>query len=192
MFPIDLPQDDTRRFELSFEVGWLGVGDSELEMLSWSDPLTTIGARAGYRLTPRVAIVLDYQHTHDSMGYFTPSGEFTSSFGMDRMGLGAKGDLRVGSWFRPYAVVEGVLSTATARFDDDPEHDDNATQMKASGLSGGVYAAVGTEYRINLGPLALAPYIELGYGFTAPTKFGELGQASLQGVSGQAGWGIRF
>jgi hypothetical protein len=187
-----IPLDDSRIAEVAFEVGWAGLGDDAIELFSYSDPIRTLGARAGFRPHPRIAIVLDYQHSQDEMGFTTPSGGFNTSIDINRFGLGVKGDIRVGSWFRPYGIVEGLGVSTTARLDDDPEHDDNVTQLKEGGLSGGVYGALGAEFLISLGSLALAPYLELGYGYVAPTSFGNLGKAAFWGFSGQAGWGVRF
>ena len=189
------------KLELSIQGGWTAANDPRYDILSSADVLGGLGLRAGVRVHPRVAVVLDWQrggsllwnYNGSSSDYYGNSG-FNSSFTVDQIGVGVLGDLKVGSWFRPYATVQGVLGVESLRLDDDPDHDDNSTQVHETGVGGGVYGAVGVEFRIPLGKsgLALAPYTEWGGSYLSDAKLGQVGAVSFGGFAGRAGIGLRF
>jgi hypothetical protein len=189
------------KLELSFQTGWTAANDPRYDLLSDADVLGSLGLRAGVRVHPRVAVVLDWQHGGSMMEIYSyedddGNGEssFNSAFSVDQIGIGVLGDLKVGSWFRPYATVQGVLAVESLRLDDDPDHDDNSTQVRETGVGGGAYGALGVEFRIRLGKsgLVLAPYTELGGSYLSGAKLGQIGAVSFGGFAGRAGIGLRF
>ncbi|HND34143.1 MAG TPA: hypothetical protein PKY30_02420 [Myxococcota bacterium] len=188
------------KLELSFQGGWTAANDPRYEVLSSSNVLGSIGLRAGVRVHPRLAVVLDWQHGGSLLQVDSDEDDirldssFNSAFTVDQIGVGVLGDLKVGSWFRPYATVQGVLAVESLRLDDDPDHDDNSTQVHETGVGGGVYGALGVEFRIPLGKsgLALAPYTEWGGSYLSDAKLGQVGAVSFGGFAGRAGIGLRF
>lgn len=183
------------RLEADFELGTIAAPDATFDAFSEADSLSTLGLRVGYRVMPRLTVLLDWQHGSRELRTWLPTdGEFVAAFSGDQIGLGAKGDLRVNPWFYPYVTAQGVLLVAGTRLDDDLDHNDNLSQTQANGVGGGIYSAVGMEFRIPMGstPAMLAPYAEGGYGYLAPANLGEAGAIGFSGFTGRLGLGVRL
>ncbi|MFZ5477843.1 MAG: hypothetical protein ACOZNI_13800 [Myxococcota bacterium] len=195
--------------EISVELGWIGAHDRAWDVFSRGDSYGTVGLRVGKEVHDRVAIVAGWQHgtvgadvesddDGDDYDYDTgdtglSSGSFRAAFYGNQLTLGAKADVELLPWLHPYATVQGVGVVAVVRFDDDLDDDENATQVQRTGFSGGLLAAGGVDFPIRVkGDVAIAPYLELGYGFVAPIRFDELGEVGFGGFAGRTGVGVRF
>lgn len=187
--------------EIDVEAGWVGSPDPALSVYSDSPLLGSVGLRAGYALTERLAVIGGWQrgrvghelYAADSTGE-DDGGSLRAGLTTDQITLGLKGDVRIAKWLYPYATAQGDLAVLTARFDDDAEVDDNPGQVKGTGVTGGFALAAGVEFPIGLGDLgiAVAPYTEFGYTWLAPTALGDFGELAIRGFSGRAGVGLRF
>lgn len=193
--------------EVDLEVGWLGTGDTSFNRVSDSDLLPTYGLRVGLKVHDRIAVIGGWQHGQtgvtvssggdESYYYYDGDGggsSFRSAFYGDLLTVGAKGDVRVNDYFYPYLTAQGAIQLGTVRIDDDPDNDQNLGQLKQSGATGGFVAAVGAEVPVQLGQsgIALAPYLELGYGWLAPMGLSSLGSLRMGGFTGRTGFGVRF
>lgn len=186
--------------EIDAEAGWVGSPDPALDVYSSSPLLGTAGLRVGFPVpkTERLAIIAGWQRGRTGQSIYVESGpsggELRSGLTTDQVTLGLKGDVRLASWLYPYATAQGDLAILTARFDDDPEEDDNPGQIKATGVTGGFALAAGVEFPIPLGQLgvSVAPYSEFGYTWLAPATLGDFGDLALRGFSGRVGVGLRF
>ena len=196
--------------EIDVEAGWLNAPDSGWSRFSERPSLMTIGVRGGFALTDRLALVAGWQHGGDGVSVTTDGYEydydydydygddtsgstFTSAFTGEQFTLGAKVDIEPFPWFRPYVAAQGALLVATARFDEDLSTDDNVTQRRETGLTGGFVASLGLEFPIAVvDGLAIAPYAEGGYAWYAPVALSDVGSLSFHGFSGRAGVGLRF
>jgi hypothetical protein len=189
--------------EVDLEVGLLGSGDPTFDRVSEGDVLATYGLRVGVKLHQNVAAIAGWQHGQtgsqlSTYGDTDYDGSGTTSlraayFG-DVFTLGAKGDIRVNEWFYPYVTVQGALERGLVRVDDDASTDENIGQVKQAGVTGGFVAAVGAESPVALGDggVAIAPYVEVGYGWLAPLQLGDMGSLKLGGVAARVGLGVRF
>lgn len=192
--------------ELDVEAGWLHSPDQAWDTFSESELYGTLGLRIGYAFHPRLAAIVGWQHGNtgaelgagddDEYDALTASypNPLTAAFYGDQVTAGIKGDVQLAEWFHPYATLQAAAMHGVARFDDDPDRDDNLTQVQGGGWTGGGLVAAGAEFPIPLGNsgLSLAPYTELGYGLYAPLKLGDFGSVDLRGFTGRAGIGLRF
>ena len=154
----------------------------------------------------RVAIIAGWQHSQtggdistgsDESYYYYDGGSssrFRAAYIGDLISVGAKADLRVNDYFYPYLTAQGAIQLGTVRLDDNADNDQNLGQVQQSGATGGFLAALGAEVPVQLGTsgIAVAPYLELGYGWFAPMGLEELGSLKLGGFSGRTGFGVRF
>lgn len=110
------------------------------------------------------------------------------------LGLGLQGDLAFGQVFGIYAKAEGVGLLNYVRMDDDPDVDDNATQVSGAGVTGGAELAAGVQFHIPLGHTgtALTLRTDAGYLWTAPGQVGEFGQLQFAGFTIGGGAGVSF
>ena len=192
--------------ELDVEAGWLHSPDQGWNTFSESDVYGTLGVRVGVAFHPRLTAIVGWQHGktgavlgsdgYDEEGYYqeNAAAELTAAFFGDQLTAGVKGDIEVAPWFHPYAALQAAGMHGVARFDDDPERDDNITQVQGGGFTGGGIATIGFDFPITLGNsgLALTPYTEFGYGIYAPLTLGDFGSVDLRGFAGRAGIGLRF
>ena len=195
--------------EISFELGSFGAHDPNWELFSNDEQLVTWGFRGGYAITPNLAVIATWQHgawgggldIYGESSYYDDDDEYyyedTSlnlAFTANQFGVGPKYDVELFSWLRPYATAQFIAFLGTVRMDEDEDHDDNINQYKTSGFSPAGMAALGIDF-IPVRPRrtgSLATYLEMGYGYAAPMKLGDLGQLSFNGFALRWGVGARF
>lgn len=180
--------------ELSLELGGFGTMDERFDMFRQSPMVGTLGLRGAVALHDNVAIVLGVHHgawgssvevdgegsEYDDEDYYyyysyedEGDADFQAAYRGNQVLVGPKVDVRIVDAFRPYATVQAALFTGTVRLDDDPDHDDNENQLKATALQPGGVAALGFDL-VPLRPrqpLRFGTHLELGYGLTAATGF---------------------
>ena len=184
--------------ELSFEVGSLAARDPAWDTFSGTNAMVTLGLRGGYRVHDRVAVIASYHHTRTGSDlYGDASGDLFSraAFFGNEFSLGAKADLSVKDFMLPYVTLSGVLLYSDVRFDDDPDDNDNAGQVKETALAGGARGMGGLEFRIprwNPPGITAGAYFELGYTYLSPLSFGDLGDMDLGGFTVRGGIGLRY
>lgn len=193
--------------ELSFEVGWLGTRDPSYDLFADGRTLASVGLRGGYAVHPNVAIIAGWQHAStgatvevpgvenyaDDEEYYEYGTTFETALYTDQLSVGSKADVKVFKWLHPYVTAQIVGMRGLARLDDDNNDDENLTQVQRAGLTGGFLGAGGLDFLIKVrGTFAIAPYVELGYGWMAPMAFKDLGTLQFSGFAGRAGVGVRF
>lgn len=187
--------------ELSFEIGWIGANDPAWDLYSSGDTLTSLGLRAGYAIHPNVAIIAGWQHavhgstvyasSADSDGYSETA--FRAAMYTDQITVGSKADVKVFKWLHPYVTAQIVGMRGLTRLDDDASDDENLSQVQRAGLTGGFVASGGLDFIIKVrGKVAIAPYVEFGYGWLAPMVLKDLGSIQFSGFAGRTGVGVRF
>ncbi len=207
-------REPERPFEVSLLAGVQNAPDPRFGMISPADVLSGLGARAAWSPHPNVAVVLDWQADRSLLTLYTgedtyydytdtdtdtgsgdgSSGDINIAFSVHQIGLGARGQIRLGRFFEPYAIAQGLLLADRVRLDDDPDHDDNLTQQTHGGVGFGAYGALGAAFPIGgRGRMfSVAPFLELGYGHIFDHSVGSLGGLSYYGVAGRIGVGVRF
>jgi len=198
--------------EISLELGTTGHGPDDNWFLfnDNRDDLSSYGVRLGFAVHDRVAVIGGYHHgangTRIEMDGYDGSGDeyydggysegpaMAAAYYNDTFALGAKADLPVATWFRPYATVQGLGILSKVRLDDDTSTDDNPNQLQYSAFSPGAAATAGLDFRIPIkqGAWALASYLELGYHIGTKANFDELGTLSNRGMIFRWGLGTRF
>ncbi|MDP2304854.1 MAG: hypothetical protein Q8P18_02375 [Pseudomonadota bacterium] len=191
--------------ELSFEVGWIGANDPAWDLFSSGDSLASVGLRGGFAVHPNVAIIAGWQHAtngatvyfngagEEDDDYYDESGSFRAALYTDQITVGSKADVKVFKWLHPYVTAQVVGMRGLARLDDDSNDDENLTQVQRAGLTGGFLAGGGLDFIIRVrGQVAIAPYVELGYGWLAPMVLPDLGSVQFSGFAGRTGVGVRF
>lgn len=192
--------------QVSAEIGWFGAYDPNWDWFSSGYYIGTFGLRGGLKVHDRVTAIVGWHHGSSGAGVYsdydydegstvaTDFGGFHTKFVADQITLGAKADWAPIPWVQPYAAVQAVGMRGVARFDDDTNDDENATQTKRAGVTGGVLGTVGSDFPIRTGVqgLAVVPYVEVGYAWLAPMKLGDAGDLSFYGFSGRAGLGLHF
>ncbi len=194
--------------EISVEAGWLGTRDPAFDLFANGRSLGSIGLRGGFAVHPNVAIIAGWQHsTHgasvdvpgaasyddEEEDYYDYGGGFQTALYTDQISVGSKADVKVFKWLHPYVTAQVVGMRGLARLDDDNNDDENLTQVQRAGLTGGFLGAGGLDFIIKVrGTFAIAPYVELGYGWMAPMAFEDLGTLQFSGFAGRTGVGVRF
>jgi hypothetical protein len=219
-----LDMDAPPPFEVSLLAGIQNAHDPRFGTLSQAGSLSGLGVRAAWSPHPNVAVVLDWQadrslmtlyandetyYDYSSTGTDTGTGssgtgtdtgssgsggDINIAFSTHQIALGARGQLRIGRFFQPYAIAQGLILADRVRLDDDPDHDDNLTQQTHGGVGLGVYGALGAAFPIarRSRMFAVAPFLELGYGHIFDHQVGSLGELSFYGIAGRIGVGLRF
>jgi hypothetical protein len=184
--------------EISLELGTTGhAAEDNWFLFSGQDTLPGFGARLGWPVHERVAVIAGWQHgargTTVSPGD-DGAGEFAAAYYADAWSAGAKADWGICRWFRPYATVQAVGQRATVRLDDDTGEDDNPNQIQRSDFAVGGLAAGGLDFRVPFAQdrFAVASYLELGYQLLTPSDFDELGSLQNRGLAFRWGLGFRF
>lgn len=187
---------------LSLLFGTQTIQDDRFWRISYADVLLGVGARAEWSPQRNLALVLDWQAggsatelvplDSSDTGLSGPNVNVAHRF--QRVGFGARGQITLEEFMQPYVVAQGLLQIDTLRLDDDPDHDDNATQLRARGAGLGVHAAAGVAFMVetDFPRLLVVPYIEAGYGHIFEHQVGELGGLAFHGISGRLGIGARF
>ena len=209
--PVDL---DTLswKWDISAEIAWLGATDPAWNYFAEDDALVSFGLRAGYAVHPNVSLLVGWQHAAngavssapavggalvtdeaDDLAYYESSAAFRAAMYTDELSVGAKGGVTVWKWLHPYATLKVVGMRGLVRMDDDPEDDENVTQVEVAGVTGGFSTAAGFDILIPVrGRWIVSPYVELGYGLLAPMQLEDLGTVQFSGFSGRTGMGVRF
>lgn len=194
--------------EVNFDVGWLGAHDQAWNTFSDTEFLAGVGVRGGLRVHDRVAIVADFHHSWAGADNALPSvgsrvtdgyddyydeSYLTAAMWNEQLAVGAKADLEVWRWFHPYVTLQAVAVLGVARLDDDANDPENLTQIQRIGFTGGARGHLGMDFPIHATEdVAIAPYLEMGYGWLAPMYLEDLGTVQFSGFSGHAGVGVRF
>ncbi len=203
--------------EISVEAGWLGTADPAFSLFSDGAAIGSIGLRGGFKVHDHVAVIAGWQHATNGAQVSAPGGGLASGGGgdttyyygeddyyydevsfrtalyTDQITLGSKADVKVFKWLHPYVAAQVIGMRALARVDDAAGDDENLTQVQRAGVTAGAMGTLGLDFPIGSGGAwAIAPYVELGYGWLAPVRLGELGNLHLSGFTGRAGVGVRF
>lgn len=201
------------KWDVSGEVAWIGATDPAWDFFAEGDSLVSYGLRVGYAVHPNVSVLVGWQHAahgastsgpaagaellgyegDDEYAYYESEQAFWAAMYTDQVSVGAKAGATVWKWLHPYGTVQLVGMRGLVRMDDDPNDDENVTQIEVAGLTGGFAAAGGFDILIPVrGSVAIAPYVEVGYGLLAPMKLEDLGSVQFSGFSGRTGLGVRF
>jgi hypothetical protein len=187
---------------LSLEVGvtssTLPLKDEDLRTWSDSKLPQLWGFRAGVGFGDSVAIVADgrfaYRGSVVSNASF-PTFETAMSF--DQIGLGGRfGKSFLDEVVRPYGIAEVTVLRSGLRFDDDPVDDHSPGQTLTQAFAPGFNVAAGFEVspqRDAAGMLDPAGWLELGYGYTAPLVYNDVGTLRPGGgFVARLGFAMRF
>lgn len=183
--------------EVSLELGSFASPDPDWELFSESGHLPTQGLRLGWALHDRIALVGGWHRGARGMTLGDEAGsqsDFVAAFCAHTLGVGAKADWPLASWFAPYATAQATGLLGTVRLDDDPEDDDNLNQLSHTAFAPGAMATAGLEFRLPLreDALAAATSFELGYAWFAPLSYDALGSLAFRGLVLRWGLGARF
>lgn len=192
--------------EVSYEISGLNTSDPTFEVFSDSDLLSAPGIRLGYGISENLTVVggwnlgryrSEFEVDADS-GYTV----FDVNLTTHQLRLGAKADLQVLHWLRPYVTLQGIGMLGRLSIDEYPGDDDDEIIRYGDTAFGGLAAA-----GIDLVPgdssnrLHVGGYLEMGYGRVLPMQFEdtdsgnaaiEIGDLDFQGFAINAGVGVRF
>ena len=193
--------------ELSVELGSMYTSDDTWNALSTSETVSAWGIRAGYSISPNVAVVASWHRgAHSSnLGIDSDSDSYHSldiDFTTNQIAVGPKVDYPIFHWLRPYATVQGMGVLGRVQIDGGAEDDDNDL-LRFSDTSFGGFAALGAEFvpGAESRRLHLATHLEVGYGKVFAMTFEdedagnaaiEIGDLDMQGFTINAGVGVRF
>jgi hypothetical protein len=185
--------------EINGTIAWVGADNPQWHVFADAAVMPSGGIRLGYGLNEHITITAGWQHVAAAQGLYDASVDETDldpelRFRGDQLLVGVKSGVNLFPGFSPYAGVQAGGMLAGVRIGDDLEDEDNAGRVKRAGATGGATAELGVDFPIDLGGsgLAIAPYVELGYGWFAPLKLDDLGKIPIHGFAGQAGAGLRF
>lgn len=186
---------DDKTVALDAAIATTHVGDAAWDVFSDADALPAYGFRVGVRPAPRVAVHLGWGAVRKG-SVVTADGFSAGSVAAataHQWTLGVRGDLSVGDVFRPSIGAAGVLMPMRWRFDGDPDHAGDATEVQVRGLPVGFEVTGGVELRLPPHEIvALAPWLELGGAAYARAAFGDVGTLRPGGFVARGGLGLRF
>lgn len=186
--------DDSLHGELALQTGWQHAPDDRYAMFSGDDSLPVWGLRGAWRFNPNVSLLVDWGHGGATQENNLDIGSWQSQFRANSLGVGLRVDGHLSKHLSPYfnLMADGIL--AQVRLDDDPNHDDNSTQIRAHGLGIGGYSALGLAVPFGdaHSSVRMTPYLEMGYGLSSNINIGDLGAVRFYGFSGRAGVALRF
>lgn len=182
--------------EVSLEIGNHAARDPGFDFFSRRDVLPWFGARVGYAVHDRIAVVGSYHRARRGRDLFSPtsSGDARTALLVNEIALGAKADVDVLPWFVPYVTATGLVAVHNARFDDDPDDNEPIGQLAEVTTAGGARATLGTELRIpkEEAPFTVAVYAEGGWTLLSTVAFCPYGDMQLGGFTLRTGLGVRF
>lgn len=190
--------------EVAATLGWLDSGDPAWQVLAQSGACSTWGGHVGLKVHDRVTVLAGYRHgvvgadlgasdweDGDGDERFTSVG--TAFYG-NTFTLGARADWNAVEFFAPYARVDAQGLLGMVRLDDEPDDDENVTQRQKVSFAPGFDATLGLSFPVPtaLPSLYVTPFLEMGYGWVAPLKLGDLGRVQPAGFTGQGGIALQF
>ena len=184
--------------EISYETSTLGVHDPSWQTFDeHHDFFGANGLRVGYAVHDRVAIVGGWHLGRNGQDVFVDGEDqqsFRAAFTGHEFLLGAKADLPLARWFRPYALLQAMGVYGVVRLDEDVSTEDNLNQIKEGAFAPGGVAAGGFDIRVPFKEEAyiIATYFEFGYGQILPLRFQDMGDITMGGFAFRWGVGARF
>lgn len=185
--------------ELDIGLGVLPTTGDTDSLLGVEPSLPMIELRGGWPVHRNIALVATLAHGSASNTLHYWGDDSADEVGIQTrswyttLAVGAKFNWDIARWFEVYGLVQGVGMHDLLRLDDDPESDDNLTQVEAFGFTGGAAGSAGVSFRIPLGKtLQLGFYSELGGAWTAPAAIGDVAEIQFSGMTGRLGTGLRF
>lgn len=198
--------------ELSLETGAYNAPDEGYRIFNDHGAVQTQGVRAAFDLSEHWSVVGSWATANEGQSVETDEAVplFVAAFRHHRFASGPRFSWAVAPWFVPYASVQAVFWTGTARLDDNPDVEDNPGQYTFRGFSVGGQAMLGAFVEpITIGKGEDAPrlgiYGELGYGYNSRMSFTDpenrdlatkeavsLGDLQFHGLVGNAGVSFRF
>lgn len=182
--------------EVSVELGSTHAPDDGYDLFSSRNAMGSWGARVGFGLTDRIALLVDWQHSGKGGAVTTGAedAEFQAALTVDQISVGPRVGVHIGDWVMPYATVQATGMRGRVRLDGDPDSTDDLDEWKDSALTGGGLAMGGVQ--VVLGEperaLRLSGHLEAGYGYAAPLDFEDYGSLSFHGFALRGGAGIVF
>ena len=198
--------------EISLETGAFNAPDDGYRYFDEDYAVLTRGVRGAFALSEHWAVAGSWATANEGLTVESDEGQvlLATGFRHHRVAVGPRFSWQMAPWFTPYASLQGLVWTGTARLDDNPEIDDNPGQYTFRSAAVGGQAMLGAFVEpFTLGKQDGAPrvgvYGELGYGHTTRMSFSDegnrdlatgeaisLGDLQFHGVVGNAGLSLRF
>lgn len=181
--------------EIAVETGALDVGGRELASVAGDGALASGGLRFAVAANEHVSVVAGWHYgARGARVDVADRDSFTAAYRGHQLTIGAQLDADPTEVVSPYLLVEALALPGTVLFDSDPNRDDNASQDKRSGFTGGGAALLGCDVHAKQGGASFAPaaFLEVGYAYAAPLALGDYGKLPMHGVIARLGAGVRF
>jgi hypothetical protein len=190
--------------EINLELGTQGSNDEAWDVFSDRLSLPLFGLRVGVGLGDHLSLLAAYHRGSQGADVYAedfedggdePGEGFIAAYYGSSLAVGPKVSARLGGgWLNPYATAQIVGMMGTARIDEDPIDDGDATQQEVRGYTGAGLAAVGVELRAPFNDRSWTPatYAEVGYGHSLEMNLDDLGSMNFRGVHFRWGLGVRF
>lgn len=180
--------------EISVELGTLRNTDPAFDLFSNKDAMPSRGVRAGIGLTDHLTVIGGWHRVRRGATLYLSDTTVRTAYFADTFTLGPKAHLPIKDIVYPYVTTQAMLFRGIMKFDDDPDTRHNPGQVTEAALSPGVLGMGGVELRTPSprGDLALAIFLEAGYGWVARATYGEIGTMKPGGFALRSGFGVRF
>ena len=204
-------EPDARGWAVALEGSWIdatSVGWSKLSGDEWLN-----GAGLKVRLPGRFGLQLGWQRAtpstdsdvelytddlvYDAEASYYPEdeaylGSFDTAFGADIVTVGVRRHL-AGKALEVYGALDAAVMIASIHLDTDTERQDPLGEVHRTAITGGGYGTIGVALPFELGrTVAVAPYLEVGYGGFVPAAFEDLGKLRFDGFASRLGAEVRF
>jgi len=186
--------------ELLAEAGMLANRDPAYEIFGYNRSMPSVGLATAIRPSADrhvpVALVASWHHSTQGAQVYAPTARgFAAGFSTDSFALGPRLDVDIGEVFSPYITAQGMVVRGLARFDDEPNRNDNPGQTRYGGVAPGLLSLGGVEFSTPDIPGFSAEFvwrIELGYGLVGRIDLGDAGSMKPGGFVARTGMGVRF
>jgi hypothetical protein len=92
-----------------------------------------------------------------------------------------------------YGAIDAALMVASIHLDTDTDREDPLGEVHRTAITGGGYGTLGVALPFAFTPtIAVAPYLEVGYGGFVPASFEDLGKLRFDGFTSRLGAELRF
>lgn len=181
--------------EISLELGTLRNSDQAFDLFSENNAMPSRGVRLGLGLSDELTIVAGWHRvSRGATLYLGEGSEIRSAFFADEFTLGPKLGKLLGDVAFPYVTTQAMAFRGVMKLDDDPSTRHNPGQLQESAITPGVLGLGGIEFRspTETSDLAVAFFLEMGYGWVARGAYGDFGTMKPGGFALRSGVGLRF
>ena len=181
--------------QIDAEIGTMPTRGESMERFGRSGSMPVFGGRVGLALTDALTVQLASHHGRKGAEWRI-DGERIGAAALYATDVtaGLEAVVPANEYFAAGLVGSGGVIIGRSRLDDAPKVDDSNVELAANAIAPMFRAAAVARFTVpdTALPIALQVRTSLGYQWSTPLDFGELGDAPVRGLSFRLGAGVQF